>query len=274
MGSIPGLALWVKDPALPWVVARTRCCYGYGVGFSCNSDSAPIPGTSLCHRCSCKKKEQNKNEKSNGLTPWTWWPKVPFIVIIFCLSWNPQRTVKSLQVPKGLKGQRDLSLRIYQEESLQAQERACGADIALPGADPRPMLPCQTFLSTWAALSRGRLSCKCPPFLSNNPLRFEDISVWINAASFGWFYGLIRESSLPIKHLPWGVTPEPDSVSEGLNPRVILQHTLLSPFLRTRFHPYNLVHSDSCVQKRCLFQPGEKKKARLWSLFCQGLGWN
>ena len=38
-GGIPGLAPWVKDPALPWAVvwvadaARVPSCYGYGVGW-------------------------------------------------------------------------------------------------------------------------------------------------------------------------------------------------------------------------------------------------
>ena len=53
-GLIPGLAQWVKDPALLQVavtfaaVAWTWRCCGCGVG---SSNSTPSLGTSICHRC-------------------------------------------------------------------------------------------------------------------------------------------------------------------------------------------------------------------------------
>ena len=60
-GSIPGLTKWVKDPKLLQTaeVVQIWCCRGCGVGLSCSSNSAPSLGTSICHRCSTKKKNDD-----------------------------------------------------------------------------------------------------------------------------------------------------------------------------------------------------------------------
>ena len=63
-GSIPGLAQWVKDLALLQAAAQITdaagiwCCYCCGL--SCSFDSVPCLGTSICHRCSPKKKKREK----------------------------------------------------------------------------------------------------------------------------------------------------------------------------------------------------------------------
>ena len=65
VGSSPGLAQWAKDLALlqtaAWVadVARNLSCCAFGVG----CDSTPSPGTSICHRCSHKKKKEREKKK-------------------------------------------------------------------------------------------------------------------------------------------------------------------------------------------------------------------
>ena len=50
---IPGLAQWVKDPAL----LRLLC-----IGGSCSSVSTPSPGTSISCRCGPKRKRKKKKE--------------------------------------------------------------------------------------------------------------------------------------------------------------------------------------------------------------------
>ena len=60
-GSIPGLAHWVEDLALPWLWCRSQMQLRSHVVMavveagSCSSDSTPSQGTSMCHRCSPKK---------------------------------------------------------------------------------------------------------------------------------------------------------------------------------------------------------------------------
>ena len=54
VGFIPDLAQCVKDQALPWAAAWAG---------SCSSISTPILETSLCLRCSYKKKEERKKIK-------------------------------------------------------------------------------------------------------------------------------------------------------------------------------------------------------------------
>ena len=62
---IPGLAAWVKDPALPWAVVQFAdeawiwCGCGCGVG----SDLAVSLGTCTCHGCGPKKDNNNKNHQ-------------------------------------------------------------------------------------------------------------------------------------------------------------------------------------------------------------------
>ena len=65
-GSIPALAQWVKDLALPELWCRLQTwlgsCVAVAVGYagSCSSDLTPSLGTSRCHRCGHKNK-QTKN---------------------------------------------------------------------------------------------------------------------------------------------------------------------------------------------------------------------
>ena len=66
--SIPGLAQWVKDLVLLQAAAQVTdmawiwCCCGCGIGRHCGSHSTPCLETSMCHRCSRKKKKERKNE--------------------------------------------------------------------------------------------------------------------------------------------------------------------------------------------------------------------
>ena len=64
VGLIPGLAQWVKDPALLWAVvwvadaAWILCCCGSGVGWKIQLRLDL--GTSICCNCGSKKKRQEK----------------------------------------------------------------------------------------------------------------------------------------------------------------------------------------------------------------------
>ena len=53
-GSIPGLTQWAKDSALPQLWHRSQMWLGYGI---------VSLGTSICHRCHCKKKTNKRTKK-------------------------------------------------------------------------------------------------------------------------------------------------------------------------------------------------------------------
>ena len=67
-GLIPGLAWWVKDPALSQAEVQAtgealiRCYHGCGIGFRCSFDSTPNLGTSMYLRCSYKMKKERKSK--------------------------------------------------------------------------------------------------------------------------------------------------------------------------------------------------------------------
>ena len=66
VGSIPGLAQWVKDLACH----ELWCRLSSGCGYS--SDLIPSLGTSKCHGCGPKKekKEKKKKKKINEISRW------------------------------------------------------------------------------------------------------------------------------------------------------------------------------------------------------------
>ena len=67
---IPGLAQWIRDPALPWAVveiedaAQIWCGYGCGIGWQ-GSDLTPSLGTFISCWCGTKKQKQNKTRQNN-----------------------------------------------------------------------------------------------------------------------------------------------------------------------------------------------------------------
>ena len=62
-GSIPGLAQWVKDLALPWAIVWSQTWLRYGIpvavvqAYSCSSNSTLSLGTCICHRLVLIKKQ-------------------------------------------------------------------------------------------------------------------------------------------------------------------------------------------------------------------------
>ena len=62
VGSIPGLAQWVKEPVLPQATAQvadvTQIWHCHDIGLSCSSNSTSDPGTSICCRDGHKKNKK------------------------------------------------------------------------------------------------------------------------------------------------------------------------------------------------------------------------
>ena len=67
--------------------ARIQCCCDGGVDLSYSSDSTPSLGTSICHRCGCKKKTQKKKYKEiHGKSPQVPTFKGTPVIIVTVLS--------------------------------------------------------------------------------------------------------------------------------------------------------------------------------------------
>ena len=69
VGSIPGLAQWVKELALPGLWCRSQMWLGYCVAVavvsagSCSSNRTPNLGISICHRCDPKKRKKTASRR-------------------------------------------------------------------------------------------------------------------------------------------------------------------------------------------------------------------
>ena len=69
MSLIPGLAQWIKYPALPrdavqiTDVAQIQWCCGYSVDLRCSSNLTPSLGTFICCRYGPQKKTKTKTVK-------------------------------------------------------------------------------------------------------------------------------------------------------------------------------------------------------------------
>ena len=87
-GLIPGLARWVKDPALPplqhRLETRLRSGVAVAVAGSCSSDSTPSPGTSVHPWCSPTKKKWH-------------WSRLVATAPIRPLAWEPPYAVGAAQ---------------------------------------------------------------------------------------------------------------------------------------------------------------------------------
>ena len=109
VGSIPGLAQWVKDPVL---LCRLQMQLGSHVAVavvqagSCSSDSTPRLGPSTCGRCSPKRTKKKKKKKrlchcikkyfSNCHT----FPIIKIIYQLRCYLVTKQKLLKSDMKPR------------------------------------------------------------------------------------------------------------------------------------------------------------------------------
>ena len=67
VGSIPGLAQWVGDPALLWL--QMQLGSQVAVAGSYSSDSTPSLGTFICHRCGPQETEDKNKQKNPPQNP-------------------------------------------------------------------------------------------------------------------------------------------------------------------------------------------------------------
>ena len=84
----PGLAQWVKDPALRELWYRLQTRLGSSVAVvqtdSCSSDSTPSLGTSMCWGCGSTKKKKKKKENASK----TWHQLFLFFVNVTSPCWG------------------------------------------------------------------------------------------------------------------------------------------------------------------------------------------
>ena len=70
---LPALVQWVKEPALLQATLQVmdaawiQCCSGCGMSLSYSSNLTPSQGTSVCHRCSHKKREKKKMQSATSI---------------------------------------------------------------------------------------------------------------------------------------------------------------------------------------------------------------
>ena len=87
MGLIPVLAQWIKDPALPWAMGRSKTWLRSGIAVavvyagSYSSNLTPSLGTSICCRYGPKKATQTNKKHISGLDRIHW--MVMFLKCLF-----------------------------------------------------------------------------------------------------------------------------------------------------------------------------------------------
>ena len=67
-GSIPGLPQWIQNSreyrSQTWLGSGIAVAVAVAVVGSCCSDWTPSLGTSICHRCGCKRKKKKRNKRN------------------------------------------------------------------------------------------------------------------------------------------------------------------------------------------------------------------